>query len=65
MKTSTHPIEHCEDCSDTGKTLGGDPCQDCCPHDEYDHGICLDCELDRTSDLAGAAEFHAEARAGR
>lgn len=19
-------------------------CQDCCPHDERDHGICLDCE---------------------
>jgi hypothetical protein len=22
---------------------GEDTCQSCCPHDERDHGICLDC----------------------
>lgn len=32
-------------------------CQECCPHDEHDHGICLDCEKDLTDDLAGAAEY--------
>jgi hypothetical protein len=28
--------ERCEDC-------GMDGCQECCAHDERDHGICLDC----------------------
>lgn len=27
-----------------------------CPHDEHDHGICLDCEKDITNDLIGKAE---------
>lgn len=31
-------------------------CQKCCPHDEHDHGICLDCGLDRADDLSGIAE---------
>lgn len=38
-------------------------CQICCPHDEYDHGICLDCGLDRTEDLA--ADAYDRAKAGR
>lgn len=58
--------EPCELCADTGDLLDGNgSCQVCCQHDEHDHGICLDCELDRTSDLAGEAEFHAEASADR
>src|SRR5258708_22080280 len=28
----------CLECYDSG-----DPCMGCCPHDERDHGICLDC----------------------
>lgn len=30
-------------------------CQECCPHDEHDHGICLDCGLDQSEDMAAAA----------
>lgn len=41
------------DCGDSG-------CQDCCPHDEHDHGICMDCGKDRTDDLVGAAESYFE-----
>lgn len=32
-------------------------CQECCPHDEHDHGICLSCGKDRTDDLVCAAEY--------
>lgn len=28
----------CSACNDSG-----DACQECCPHDERDHFICLDC----------------------
>jgi hypothetical protein len=47
MTTKTIVFPNCEDgtCEEMG-------CQTCCPHDEYDHGICLDCELDRNDDLA-------------
>ena len=30
-------------------------CQECCEHDDMDGGWCLDCGLDRTSDLAARA----------
>jgi len=29
---------------EAGEDCGQDHCQYCCPHDERDHGICLDCE---------------------
>lgn len=32
-------------------------CQRCCPHDELDHGICMDCGADRTDDLVAQAEY--------
>jgi hypothetical protein len=35
-------------------------CQECCPHDDHDHGICLDCGLDRTDDLSADAEYEYE-----
>lgn len=35
-------------------------CQECCPHSEYDHGICYDCGKDCTDDLVGGAEAHFE-----
>jgi hypothetical protein len=37
-----------------------DKCQDCCSHDEHDHGVCLDCEKDCTDELVGVAEAHYE-----
>lgn len=33
-----------------------DFCQDCCTHDELDHGICMDCEKDMTDYLVMQAE---------
>jgi hypothetical protein len=37
-----------------------DKCQECCPHDEHDHGHCLGCDKDITDDLVGAAESYFE-----
>jgi hypothetical protein len=34
--------------------------QDECPHDEHDHGICLDCGKDVWDDVVASAEFRAE-----
>ena len=31
--------------------------QDECPHDEHDHGVCLDCGKDVFDDLVGRAEL--------
>lgn len=28
-----------------GLDCGDTTCQKCCPHDEYDHHVCLDCGL--------------------
>lgn len=36
-----------------------------CPHDENDHGICLDCGKDINDDLVAAAEFAADCREDR
>ena len=36
-----------------------------CPHDELDHGICLDCGADRFNDVIAAAEFAADCREDR
>ena len=46
---------NCEECNDQDDT-----CQECCPHDEHDHGICMDCGKDRTDVFVGAAEAHFE-----
>lgn len=40
---------YCDTCFDAFEVLG-ETCQECCPHDERDHGICLDCEDDISSD---------------
>jgi Fe2+ or Zn2+ uptake regulation protein len=42
----------CEACNNEDEE-----CQECCPHDEHDHGHCLCCGKDRTEALAGAAEY--------
>lgn len=34
----------CETCQDTGQLDDGSFCQECCPHYEHDHFICLDCD---------------------
>lgn len=39
--------------------------EDECPHDELDHGICMDCGKDCFDDLVAAAEFNAECREDR
>lgn len=43
----------CDECG--VKTGGPMTCTECCCHDEYDHGICLDCGGDFSEDLACAA----------
>ena len=35
-------------------------CQDCCQHEEHDHGICLYCEADITDNLVSKAEAYWE-----
>lgn len=35
-------------------------CELCCPHDEFDHGICLGCGADKYEDLSAKAEFALE-----
>jgi hypothetical protein len=35
-------------------------CQDCCPHDETDHGECIDCGADRMDYLIMKAEYQSE-----
>ncbi len=37
-------------------------CQECCPHDERDHGICLDCahEADPGEAIDNAMDYGAE-----
>lgn len=33
-------------------------CQECCPHNEYDHDICLDCGYERDpGEAIDAAEY--------
>lgn len=34
--------------------------QEECPHDENDHGICLDCGKDIWDDIVASAEFRAD-----
>lgn len=31
--------------------------RDTCAHDDHDHGICIDCGLDRTDHFVSAAEY--------
>jgi len=38
MKTQTF------ECTESGEACNEEKCQQCCPHDERDHGICMDCE---------------------
>ncbi len=39
--------------------------QEECPHDEHDHGICLECGKDIFDDVIAAAEFAADCREDR
>ncbi len=39
--------------------------EDECPHDEHDHGICLECGKDIMDDLVAAAELAADCREDR
>lgn len=50
----------CERCHDNGELPDGSTCPDCCPHDEKDHGICLDCHKDCFNDDVAAAEFRSD-----
>lgn len=45
--------------AERAKVLGEED-EDECPHDEHDHGICLDCGKDIWDDVVAAAEFRAD-----
>lgn len=49
--------DHCEHCGNSCELADGSTCPDCCPHDEHDHGICLDCGKDIMDDLVGRSEL--------
>lgn len=38
------PIKTQEELHDAGENCDQDKCQECCQHDDRDHGICLNCE---------------------
>ena len=46
---------NCLECNDEN-----DSCQECCPHDETDHGECLDCGKDISDDLCNRAHEYFE-----
>ena len=35
------------DCSDLEGGCGEEGCQECCPHNEFDHDCCMDCGYER------------------
>jgi hypothetical protein len=37
-------------------------CPECCPHDDTDHGICMECEADLNDSIASDAYDRAKAR---
>lgn len=48
----------CDACKDTEYATSGNSCQACCPHQEFDHYICLDCEYEKCpGDDIDAAEY--------
>ena len=52
--------EVCERCNDHCEIkIDGkwETCPDCCPHDEHDHGYCLDCGKNIMDNLIGRAEM--------
>jgi hypothetical protein len=48
-KLSDYSNEECQGCE-------RQECQTCCPHDDRDHGICLDCEHEE--DPGAAADWY-------
>jgi hypothetical protein len=50
---------NCNACNDSYENENGESCQECCPHCEFDHYICLDCgyekcpgeDIDRAMDI--------------
>jgi hypothetical protein len=46
----------CQVYEQTGQPCEEQGCQECCPHDERDHGICLDCEHEE--DPGAAADWY-------
>lgn len=73
MITMFQTSEVCRECDGSGKLYdcvecqdtyfkGEFACQSCCPHNGYDHGICLDCSKDCTETLIARAESMMEDR---
>jgi hypothetical protein len=45
-----------KECTAYNKPCEDQDCQECCPHDDRDHGICLDCEHEE--DPGAAADWY-------
>lgn len=54
---TTETCERCDDKCEIRIDGKWETCPDCCPHDEHDHGYCLECGKNIFDDLVGAAEF--------
>lgn len=53
-------MDTCDRCNDTEEIrIDGrrETCPDCCPHDEHEHGYCLECGRNIMDDLIGRAEL--------
>jgi Fe2+ or Zn2+ uptake regulation protein len=48
-----------------GDSCQDSTCQECCPHDEHDHAICIDCGYDMTDDLASYGDHLADIAQGK
>ena len=62
--SSFSPVERtCRACSGSGEVIAHDDsevCAKCCPHDDIDHGICMQCETDLNDVLCNSAHERME-----
>lgn len=50
---SVHLAEAEKECAHWNQvTCEDEKCQECCPHDEWDHDQCMDCEKERCPGIA-------------
>lgn len=58
-----HKAKHkCDDC---GKPCESWLCQECCEHDEHEHGYCIECGANIMDDIVGRAEMARDAAEDR
>lgn len=51
-------VVSCLECEDS-QFVEGEPCQECCPHNEFEHFTCLDCGYEKCpGDCIDRAEYY-------